>query len=325
MIDNHGREIDYIRISLTDRCNLRCKYCMPEEGVTSLPQEEVLSYDEILRICRCVADLGFRKVKLTGGEPLVRKDCVALIRAMKQIPGIEKVTLTTNGVLLADQMAGLVEAGLDAVNISLDTMNPEVFREMTRRDNLTQVLEGIETALQYVPQVSVKLNSVPISTNPADFVEMASLAKRYPLHVRFIEMMPIGYGKQFPFQDEATIVQMLEQAYGTLTPIQAKYGNGPCHYYAVQGFQGKIGFISAITHKFCDRCNKLRLTADGYLKACLQFQVGTDLKGLLRGGCSAEELTAAIQDVIGRKPLCHNFNEEETTEDESKSMSQIGG
>lgn len=324
MLDRLGRTIDYARISITDRCNLRCAYCMPKEGITPLPSNEILSYDEILRICRCMAELGIRKVKLTGGEPLVREDCAALAAGIKEINGIEKVTLTTNGVLLKDKIEELAKAGVDAVNISLDTLDAEEFEKVTRRDRLEDVLCGIEEALKY-PKIPLKINSVPVSENAENFVAMASLAKKYPIHVRFIEMMPIGYGKQFPFQDEESIKGILEQAYGRMKPSKSCLGNGPCHYYELDGFQGKIGFISAITHKFCDKCNRIRLTPEGYLKACLQFQVGTDLRGLMRAGGTDEELMVAIKTVIEEKPHCHHFNEIKEAGEEQRGMSQIGG
>ena len=179
MIDKNGREIDYLRISLTDRCNLRCIYCMPEEGVQQLLHEDILNFDEILRICRCSASLGIKKIKLTGGEPLVRKDCAKLAGRIKEIEGIEKVTLTTNGILLADQMDALLAAGIDAVNISLDTLDRELFQKVTRRDGLDKVLEGIESALSH-PGFSVKINSVPVIKDRKNFVEIAGLAKNIP-------------------------------------------------------------------------------------------------------------------------------------------------
>lgn len=324
MIDRQGRIIDYVRISLTDRCNLRCVYCMPKEGIELLPHGQLLSYEEILRVCRGLSELGIQKIKLTGGEPLVRKGCASLVARMKGIPGIEKVTMTTNGVLLKEQMGALAQAGLDAVNISLDTLNPKLYEKVTRRDMLSKALEGIKEALEY-PQIPVKINCVPVSTAPEEFVALAALARKYPIHVRFIERMPVGYGKQFPFQSEASIKGILEAAYGSMTADTQSYGNGPCHYYSLEGFQGKIGFISAISHKFCDQCNRVRLTSEGYLKACLQFRTGRDLRELMRNGCGEEELKQAMQDVIGHKPLCHNFLEGKTPEDESRSMSQIGG
>jgi cyclic pyranopterin phosphate synthase len=324
MKDKYGRTIDYLRISLTDRCNLRCVYCMPEEGIRQIPHEEILTYDEIVRICRCMAELGVHRIKLTGGEPLVRKDCAQLVRMLKAVPGIDVVTLTTNGILLTEQIEDLTSAGLDAVNISLDTLNPELFLKVARRDSLDRVLEGVRAALAH-PQLTVKMNCVPVVKNRENFVAMAGLARQYPMHVRFIEMMPIGYGKQFPFQDEASILEILEEAYGTMTPAEGCYGNGPCHYYQAEGFQGKIGFISAVSHKFCSSCNRVRLTAEGFLKGCLQFQEGASLRDILRSGASDEALTEQIRKVIWNKPSGHNFYEAKTACDEVRSMSQIGG
>lgn len=324
MKDRFGREIDYLRISITDRCNLRCVYCMPENGIVQIPHKEILTYDEITRICRCMTELGIHKIKLTGGEPLTRKGCATLVKMLKELPGIEKVTLTTNGILLKEQMADLAEAGIDDINISLDTLDAAAFAKVTRRENLNQVLEGIEAVLQH-PQIGLKINCVPVLEDPENLVAVAGLAKKYPLHVRFIEMMPIGYGREFQFRGEEEICRILEKAYGTMIPVTERYGNGPCHYYRIEGFQGKIGFISAMTHKFCDQCNRVRMTAEGFLKACLQYQTGTDLKGLMRAGCTDEELTEAIQKVIWEKPVSHHFTSAEAGEDEARLMSQIGG
>ena len=324
MRDKYGREIDYVRISITDRCNLRCIYCMPEEGIPQFSHQEILTYDEIYRICSCMAELGVRKVKLTGGEPLVRKNCAELVHMLKTIGGIEKVTLTTNGVLLGEQMEDLAKAGVDAINISLDTLEPELFARITRRQNFDKVLEGLEAALRY-PQIVTKINCVPLLSDERNLIAVAKLADKYPIHVRFIEMMPIGYGKQYPFQGEEHIVKILEKTYGPMEPMKEHYGNGPSHYYKIEGFQGKIGFISAMTYKFCHQCNRVRVTADGFLKACLQYQVGWDLKRLLRNGCTDEELQQVITQVIQNKPISHNFKEEKTNVDEIKVMSQIGG
>lgn len=324
MIDKHGRMIDYLRISLTDRCNLRCIYCMPAEGVEPLCHKDILTYDEILRISRCAAELGIAKIKLTGGEPLVRKDCAGLAKQLKAIPGIEKVTLTTNGLLLAEQLDDLLDAGIDAINISLDTLNAERFKKIARRDGLEKVLQSIEATLAH-PELSVKINSVPVIKEKENFVELAGLAKKYPIHVRFIEMMPIGYGKEFPFQDEESIKEVLQETYGMMQPVKERYGNGPCHYYEIAGFKGKIGFISAMTHKFCHQCNRIRLTAEGFMKGCLQYQTGTDLRALMRGGCTDKELKDAIYQVIWNKPISHNFYEANTSQDEIRGMSQIGG
>ena len=198
MIDRLGRNIDYIRISVTDKCNLRCVYCMPEEGIEYIPHKEIISYEEILRLANAFASLGIHSIKLTGGEPLIRKGITSLVRELKSIPGIEQVTITTNGILLADKMKNLSDAGIDGINLSLDTLNPEVFQKITRRDSFEQVMIGFQEALKY-PQVPLKVNCVPMGLEGQDIIGMAELAKKYPVHVRYIEMMPIGYGKKYDF------------------------------------------------------------------------------------------------------------------------------
>ena len=324
MIDRCGRNIDYLRISVTDRCNLRCIYCMPEEGIRLTEREKILQEPEIIRVCKVMAELGITKIKITGGEPLVRSRIPELIYQIKEISGIEKVTLTTNGILLKGQMKALAESGLDSLNISLDTLDRECFCKITRRDLLDGTLDGIKEAMKY-PEVQLKINCVPLGLEEQDLCGIAEFARKNPVHVRFIEMMPIGYGKDFQFRGESEICEILEKAYGRMTPIKERYGNGPCHYYKIEEFQGKIGFISAMTHKFCDQCNRVRMTAEGFLKACLQYQTGTDLKNLMRSGCTDDELTEAIQKVIWEKPVSHHFTSEEIETDECKLMSQIGG
>ena len=230
MIDGNGREIDYLRISIIDRCNLRCVYCMPENGVDAVAHDEILSYEEITKLVKVFAGLGFRKIKLTGGEPLVRKNAAHLVKEMKEIDGIEQVTLTTNGILLAETMNALAEAGIDGINLSLDTLNPEVFEKITRRAFFEKVIEGFQAALKY-PQIPLKVNCVPMGIEGQDVLEMAELAKKYPVHVRFIEMMPIGLGKQFKFCSEESILQGLKERYGEYTPYEESLGNGPGHYY----------------------------------------------------------------------------------------------
>ena len=324
MRDQYGRTIDYMRISLTDRCNLRCIYCMPEEGICQIPREEILGQDEIIKICRLVGELGISRIKLTGGEPLVRRICVPLVKELKALPGIQQVTLTTNGILLKEQLPGLMEAGLDALNISLDTLEAENFRRITRRDELDRTLEGLEAALSY-PSLKVKINCVPTFQTDQELLQVAALARENPLHVRFIEMMPIGLGKDFTARDENSVKEILEKKYGILTPVSEILGNGPCHYYTLEGFKGKIGFISALSHKFCNQCNRVRLTSTGYLKGCLQFENGVDLKALLRNGASDEILKNALQKAIFEKPAGHNFQEKKNGREESHIMSQIGG
>lgn len=331
MKDKHGRDIDYLRISLTDRCNLRCIYCMPEEGVKSLSHAEILTYDEILRICRCGAELGIRKIKLTGGEPLVRKGCASLAGQIKAIPGIEKVTLTTNGILLEEQLDDLLKAGIDAINISLDTLNPELFKKVARRDDLDKVLKGIEAALTH-SGLSLKINSVPVIKEKENFIAVAGLAKKYPIHVRFIEMMPIGYGKTYKSVPSDEILRQFFEAYPDAYRLEKSLGNGPAVYYSAPGFAGEIGVIGAIHEKFCNTCNRIRLTSEGFLKLCLYSGEGLDLRAMLRGGCSDEEIAEAVTNVIERKPKEHHFTEDGLhlpgigpADADTRKMSQIGG
>lgn len=326
MIDRCGRKIDYLRISVTDRCNLRCIYCMPEDGISLTGHEMILRDHEILRICRVMAGLGIAKIKITGGEPLVRRGVPEIIRQIKEIPGIEKVTLTTNGILLKEQMQALADAGVDCINISLDTLDRECFEKITRRDLLDKALAGIEEAMKY-PKVGLKLNCVPLGIEQQDLCAIAEFAHKYPIHVRFIEMMPIGYGSSFEGISQEKIVALLEQKFGKMVPYEGKpLGNGPSTYYMVDSFQGKIGFISAISHKFCNKCNRIRLTSQGYLKTCLQYTAGRDLREVLRNDGTDEELEAVIRAALAEKPDGHHFKEKVKDDDtESLCMSQIGG
>lgn len=325
MIDGIGRNIDYVRLSVTDRCNLRCVYCMPEEGVESISHDRILRFQEILRICRILASQGIRKVKLTGGEPLVRKGITELIRELKQIDGIDNVTITTNGVLLEEMYDELVEAGIDAITVSLDTLNGEVFKQITRRDEAERVKRGIEKAVTE-NKVPLKINCVPVlGIREQQLTELVELARDHKVHVRFIEMMPIGMGSSFPFVKEDELRLTLEKTLGPLTPCNDVEGNGPCHYFAAEGLKGRIGFISAVSHKFCDSCNRIRLTAEGFLKTCLQYDSGAELKPLLEGGCSDEELAEVIIKALQEKPAGHNFGNAAVDGKERRGMSQIGG
>ena len=325
MIDRCARTIDYIRISVTDRCNLRCVYCMPEDGVQWVPHSAVLSYEEILRLCRVFAGLGLSKIKLTGGEPLVRRGMDRLIADIKAIPGIRCVTLTTNGVLLAQQLPGLVSAGLDGVNISLDTLNREQFRAITRRDDLDRVLAGLNAALD-CPGLNVKINCLPMGHNDDQLVPLVELARERPLSVRFIEVMPIGLGKDLTYRSEDEVRAMLEARFGPMEPFHGRLGNGPCHYFSLPGFAGKVGFISALSHQFCSECNRVRLTSEGFLKTCLQYELGVDLKALMQDGRDDAFLAEAVRQAIYNKPLQHHFADTSGQEAlEHHGMSQIGG
>ena len=324
MIDGYGRNIDYVRISITDRCNLRCVYCMPEDGVEAVSHLEILNYDEIERLTRIFASLGIYKIKLTGGEPLVRRGVADLVKRMKAIEGIEQVTITTNGIELARQMEELAEAGIDGINLSLDTLNPDVFEKITRRRSFDHVMEGFRAALKY-PEIPLKINCVPMGMEGQNVVELAELAREYQVHVRYIEMMPIGLGKQFDFCSEDSILRELQKRYGNYEICNEVLGNGPGHYYSFSGFKGKVGFISAISHKFCASCNRVRLTSQGYLKTCLQYEIGTDLKEMIRKNVSDEQLREEIRKTIDRKPVGHQFTESPKENGETHTMSQIGG
>ncbi len=324
MLDGYGRKIDYIRISITDRCNLRCVYCMPEDGVDFVSHEEILNYEEIVRLVEIFASLGVHKIKLTGGEPLVRKGVSSLVKELKQISGIEQVTLTTNGILLANVMDDLAKAGIDGINLSLDTLNPQIFEKITRRNSFELAMEGFYAALKY-PQIPLKINCVPMGIEGQNILELAELARNYSVHVRYIEMMPIGLGKQFEFCSEDKILEGLKEKYGDFFPYDKCIGNGPGHYYSFKNFKGKIGFISAISHKFCESCNRVRLTSQGYLKTCLQYDIGTDLRELIRDNVSDEVLRDAVAGAIRRKPMSHQFTSQVENHEEERIMAQIGG
>ena len=324
MRDGQNRKIDYMRISITDRCNLRCVYCMPKEGVPCLTHEEILSFEEIKKIAKAAKNLGVRNIKLTGGEPLVRKNMVRLVESLRKEVGMEQVTLTTNGVLLKEMAQELKDAGITGINVSLDTIDPKKYAEITRRDCLPAVLEGIKTCMDVC--IPVKINCVPIREfNSENLISIANLAKQYPISVRFIEMMPIGYGKNYAPISNDEILKLLEETFGKAALSTKKYGNGPAVYYEFEGFLGAIGFISAVSHEFCDNCNRIRLTSEGRLKLCLHHKDGIDLRERLRAGISEEELTKIMEQAIMRKPIAHQFFEEKIEKEETKTMVQIGG
>ncbi len=325
MIDAAGRTIDYLRVSVTDRCNLRCVYCMPAQGVEPVPYGELLTLEEIAQVCAAAARLGVTKVKLTGGEPLVRKGCARLVGMLKAIPGIREVTMTTNGILLPRELPGLVEAGLDAVNISLDTLDPAHFEALTRFPLEGNVREAIDAAL--AAGLRVKVNTVGIEEyNGGDLAELAALARDRQLDVRFIELMPIGLGKTLTPIPGEEVRRRLEERFGPMEPYKGRRGNGPAVYYSVPGFVGKVGFISAVSHEFCQSCNRVRLTSTGFLKLCLHYNDGISLRDLIRRGAGEEELAETIRRAILHKPLHHAFGESCAAPNlEARTMSQIGG
>lgn len=321
MKDSFGREIDYMRISITDRCNLRCRYCMPD-GISWIPMEEILTYEEIKAVVEEAAKLGIKKIKVTGGEPLVRLGCPALVGMLKEVPGIEQVTLTTNGVYLAEYAEELKRNGLDAVNVSLDTLDAERFEKITGRDGLDAVLEGIQAALKL--QIPVKVNSVlQKEENTNEWKALAELARHRKLDVRFIEMMPIGYGKRFEPVYNEVLLKKFKEEYGELEPDTRIHGNGPAVYYQIPGFEGSVGFISAIHGKFCDHCNRIRMTSTGDIKSCLCFEEQISVREALRAG-DREEVRRLMEAAISSKPAAHQFEKKEMIT-EKREMASIGG
>lgn len=326
MLDQYGRTIDYARISITDRCNLRCRYCMPAEGVEQLRCQDILSYEEIVRAAEIMASLGIRKIKITGGEPLVRKQAPELIKQLKAVEGIEQVTLTTNGVLLAEQAEALLAAGIDGINISLDTLEAQAFAQLTRREVLPQVLAGFEK-LMALGYTAVKINCVPLAgVNEDQICALAALAKKWPVAVRFIELMPLGLGKAYQAIDQDTVRAQLADCFGPPKPWSGRIGNGPAQYETYAGFAGQIGYIGALHDKFCAHCNRVRLTASGYLKLCLQSDVGADIRPWLKAGVTMAAAGEAIRQIIYHKPMEHHFEQaEEVDHAETRKMFQIGG
>lgn len=324
MEDTFQRQIDYLRISVTDRCNLRCRYCMPATGITMKTHEEILTLEEIFQVVKTATDLGFTKFRLTGGEPLVRKGLVTLIRKMASLPEIRDIALTTNGVLLPAQADQLKKAGLNRVNISLDTLRRERFRYITRVGDLEQVFQGMEAALQ-TGLTPVKINVVAVKGfNDDEILDFARLTMAKPFHVRFIELMPIGESQDF---DQAkslsidhikkTIAEEYELIPTSLT------GSGPAKYVKIPGGAGTLGFIGALSNHFCAQCNRLRLTADGKLRPCLHKNLEYDLKRVLRSGGGEEEIKAVFAQAIHHKPAQHSMEEEGWQQE--RIMSQIGG
>ena len=325
MFDRYQREIHYLRLSVTDLCNLRCRYCMPD-GVEKLEREAVLTYEEFLRLAALFARCGIDTVRVTGGEPLVRKNVAQLVAGLKETPGIRRVTLTTNAVLLAEQLPALLDAGLDSVNISLDTLRPEVFRQITARDDFAAVQAGLQAALQ--SGLPVKLNCVPqAGVNEGELETLAALAKDNAMQVRFIEMMPIGYGAAMPCISGPELRARFAQRWPELAPLSAAQehalGDGPAVYYTVPGWQGSIGFIAAVHGKFCASCNRVRLTSQGFLRPCLASETGCDLRDLLRSGADDAQLLAAIRETIWAKPREHHFND--SSMPATRGMYRIGG
>ena len=321
--DSFQRPINYLRISVTDRCNLRCIYCMPAEGVRLVPHAELLTYEEIVLVVRAAAEMGISKVRISGGEPLVRLGLVNLIRMLAQIDGIDDVSLTTNGVWLRDQAAELKESGLSRVNVSLDSLNRQRFEKITGYDKLTEVLQGIEQARK-VKLEPVKINMVVMrGVNDDEVLDFALLSKQ-GWHVRFIELMPfVNGGETAPEFVSAEEMCNSLASLGDIEPCTAPIGVGPAKYYQLPGAEGTIGFITPVSEHFCFRCNRLRLTADGKLLPCLLSDQEVDLKHTLRTGASGEEIKRLLLEAIASKPEGHRVALGVVPQ--KRLMTQVGG
>ena len=326
LLDPYRRKINYLRISVTDRCNLRCRYCMPEEGIPLIPHQEILTYEEIGRIVRVFATEGISKVRLTGGEPLVRKGIVDFIGRLSRIDGIEDLSLTTNGILLKELARDLKAAGLKRINVSLDSLKRERFHRITRRDDFDRVWAGIEEAMS-VGLYPIKINMVAIKGMNDDEIEsFARLTLRLALTIRYIEYMPSGNGEDWKESDLLTIPQIknrLERV-GKLNPVPSDRWDGPAKRFRFEGAAGEIGLIGAVSTHFCEECNRLRLTADGKIRACLFSDDEIDLKETLRGGGSDQDLKERLHMALRAKPQKHHINTHQFKKCQ-RNMSAIGG
>ena len=327
MIDATGRVVDYMRVSITDRGNLRCRYCMPD-GIEQVEMAQILTYEEIKRVCTLAAGLGIRKIKITGGEPLVSKGCVDLVKMIKEIPGVSQVTMTTNGILLKEHLNRRMQAGLDGVNISLDTLSRKKYQNITGTDACETVRQSIVTAAE--SGIQTKVNAVLQSPDydrgiddNDDWQELVSLAEDLPVDVRFIELMPIGYGKKNQGVSNIDLLEEIRKKYPKMQKDTKIHGNGPAVYYKIPGFAGGVGFISAMHGKFCAACNRIRLTSTGELKPCLCYGKTYPLRELLRDGTDMQ-VEEQIKKAIWEKPAAHCFEDPEGITEEHQ-MAQIGG
>jgi cyclic pyranopterin phosphate synthase len=326
LADTFNRPITYLRISVTDRCNLRCVYCMPEAGLPWIPKAEILTYEEIERIVAAAASVGVRSIRLTGGEPLVRRDLPELVARIAATDGIDDISLSTNGLLLPEMLGPLVAAGLRRVNISLDTLREDRFFALARRPGLDRVLAGIDAALA-AGLGPIKLNCVVMrGANDDELADFADLTRERELYVRFIEVMPVA--ENLDLQREAyvsadEILSRLGES-GDLQPVAGPGGNGPARYFAFPGARGAVGVISPLSHDYCERCNRVRLTADGRLRLCLFGDQEIDLRAAVRSGATREELAGALGGAMLIKPERHHLRLGEQAS-RMRAFSEIGG
>ena len=305
MIDQFGRTVQYLRVSVTDKCNLRCVYCMPMEGLPWLKREDLLTYEEIEQIIRVMAPMGLERVRITGGEPLVRQDLPELVKLIAKVPGIRDLSLSTNSVLLADQADALKSAGIDRMNVSLDSLQPDRVDAIARRPgSYPKIMEGLAAAEEagFAP---IKVNVVLIKgQNDDEIRDFAEITRERPWHIRFIEMMPTGANLELSASQFISCDEALRQVreISALEPVPGPFGNGPARYYQFAGAPGTIGVITPMSHNYCDRCNRMRLTADGQLRPCLFGDIQTNLRDPLRAG---SDLVPLIEDTLRIKPERH--------------------
>jgi cyclic pyranopterin phosphate synthase len=325
LTDGFLRRIDYLRVSVTDKCNLRCTYCMPEAGLPWRKRDETLRYEEIATIVRAAAAVGVRSIRLTGGEPLVRPRLNELVAMIAEIDGIDDIALSTNGLLLSDQLDGLRAAGLSRLNVSLDTLRPDRFEAIARRPGLDRVLAGIDAALER--GMSVKINCVVLGGQNDDEVsDFAELTMRRAVAVRFIELMPVRENVDLQRDAYVSSEDTLHRigAIRALQPVDGPPGNGPARYFAFDGALGCVGVISPLSHDYCDRCNRVRLTADGQLRLCLFGDHAVDLRGPLRSGASQAALSGLLSAAMAIKPERHRLRRGEAGA-ALRAFSEIGG
>jgi len=326
LTDSFGRTINNLRVSVTDQCNFRCIYCMPEEGMIFQPRDEILTFEEITRFVGIAADLGISKLRLTGGEPTVRKDLPVLVRMLSEIPGVRDMAMTTNGFLLRKMSRDLHEAGLPRINVSLDTLDQEKFKEMTRRDVLHKVLDGLEEAIGYF-QLPIKINVVAMKGYTEDeLLDFAKLARTGPYQVRFIEFMPLDADRSWTRDqvlDGAEIIERIS-AQWPLDAVKRPDQREPADLFRFRDGKGEIGLIASVSEPFCGSCNRIRITADGKLRTCLFSINETDIKALLRGGASDAEIAETVIEAVGNKEPGHHINEPDFVQPE-RTMSSIGG
>ena len=328
LTDNYNRSIEYLRISITDHCNLRCRYCVPFGGRSQLPMSDILSYEEMFNIARAAVAGGVTKVRITGGEPLIRKNMVRFCHMLSSLPEISDLAVTTNGVLLASMAADLKAAGVNRVNVSLDTLEVERYSQITGKNKFGRVLDGIEKAAA-TGLTPIKINMVPMrGVNDDEIADMARWTLTAPFDVRFIELMPTSGWAQNQHSNLFISIDEVREAVESidcLEPIPHINTRGPAVYARFPGAKGRIGFIAALSHHFCETCNRLRLTADGKLRACLFSEDEVDIKGPLRNGASMETLREIIRTAAATKPRGHTMNEQIAKPINGRMMHAIGG